>query len=117
VAGQRASFGQTSSAAAQTDVRQRYDSGQWYIPSYTLQCVGFDTALNDAMMAIDARLRCESEIKISHTLRKRQRTDTPSRCEPAEAEGSATSEGSFKKGRYDTEGGNDAVNACEAKKE
>ncbi|KAJ6546866.1 hypothetical protein B0H19DRAFT_244231 [Mycena capillaripes] len=93
VADKKVPMGQQTSYATQYDVRQRYDSGQWNIPCYSLQCVGYDMALYEALTASAVMLRCDQEVSISKTqsLGKRRRTETPSACElggeSAKAEG------------------------------
>ncbi|KAJ7144897.1 hypothetical protein C8R43DRAFT_558932 [Mycena crocata] len=87
IASQKLPVGQTASHALQMDVRQRYDSGQWSVPCYTLQCVGFDMALYDALTATSAKLRCDANLSNSSVVAiggKRRRTETPSCCEPGD---------------------------------
>ncbi|KAJ7460845.1 hypothetical protein B0H11DRAFT_153978 [Mycena galericulata] len=89
IANQKLPGGQTASYASQVNVRQRYDSGQWSVQCYTLQCVGYDRALYDVLATTAAKLRHESEVSISQSLGKRRRTETPSLC--GESEKSDTS--------------------------
>ncbi|KAJ6606297.1 hypothetical protein DFH09DRAFT_1353457 [Mycena vulgaris] len=86
VASQRGSVGQHASHAAQVDIRQRYDSGQWNIPCYTLQCVGFNMTLHDTLIATASKI----EIPDPPSLGKRLRTETPSRYGSAAADESAS---------------------------
>ncbi|TRM59835.1 hypothetical protein BD626DRAFT_506571 [Schizophyllum amplum] len=37
--------GQTPSVATQLEVRRRYDTGEWNVPCYSLQCIGYDLNL------------------------------------------------------------------------
>jgi hypothetical protein len=98
--------GQQASYAAQVHTRQSYDSGEWNIPSYTLQCIGYDVALCEALTATAAKLHSERSIsKLS--LGKRQRTKTPS---VSGFEGSTKAEGSIKPARA-AESENDLVDA------
>ncbi|KAJ7491135.1 hypothetical protein FB451DRAFT_632489 [Mycena latifolia] len=96
IASQSMPLGQDPSHAAEVNVRQRYDSGQWSAPCYTLQCVGFDMTLHDALTT---KLRCESEIPNPPSLGKRRRAETPSCCGSVETEGSVRPEGFAKKVR------------------
>jgi len=41
--------GQTASYPAQLDVKRRYETGEWSVPCYSLQCLGFNTPLLDAL--------------------------------------------------------------------
>ncbi|KAJ7348967.1 hypothetical protein DFH08DRAFT_998260 [Mycena albidolilacea] len=98
--------GQQASYAAQMHTRQSYDSGEWNIPSYTLQCIGYDVALCEALTVTAAKLHSERSIsKLS--LGKRQRTKTPS---VSGFEGSTKAEGSIKLVRA-AESENDLVDA------
>ncbi|KAJ7118885.1 hypothetical protein C8R44DRAFT_878417 [Mycena epipterygia] len=97
IASQKVPAGQNLSYTNQIDVRARYDSGQWNVPCYTLQCVGFDMALHDALAATAAKLCHEPDIPNAQSLGKRYRTETPSRSDITE--GSEKSDGSVKKVR------------------
>jgi hypothetical protein len=86
--------GQHVSYPNSIDIRQRYDSGQWNIPCYTMQCVGYDMALYDALAVTAANILHCKEAK-TQSLGKRRRTETPSVCglgdESAKGEGSIKS--------------------------
>ncbi|KAJ7771488.1 hypothetical protein B0H16DRAFT_1770984 [Mycena metata] len=72
---------QPGSYTTPIDIRQRYESGQWNVPCYSLQCVGYDMELYEALQS--TALRCErdvSTISRSQSLGKRRRTETPSIC-------------------------------------
>ncbi|KAJ7778698.1 hypothetical protein DFH07DRAFT_537734 [Mycena maculata] len=84
IANQRLPAGQSASYANEAHIRQRYDAGQWSIPSYALQCVGYDRLLYDALKVTAAELRGESEPLNSHSLGKRRKTESPSRFEESE---------------------------------
>ncbi|KAK7024087.1 Dolichyl-diphosphooligosaccharide--protein glycosyltransferase subunit WBP1 [Favolaschia claudopus] len=93
VANQR-SGGRQASLPTQVHIRQRYDSGLWNIPSYTLQCVGYDSELCNALAAAAVRLACghaesiERQAEVASISRqsslsqlgKRRRTETPPTC-------------------------------------
>ena len=51
VASQSLPPGQTAPYPAQLEVKRRYEMGEWSVPCYSLQCVGFNTALYDALCA------------------------------------------------------------------
>ncbi|KAJ7184469.1 hypothetical protein C8R46DRAFT_1343544 [Mycena filopes] len=76
----------TSYATTQIDVRERYDSGQWSVPCFSLQCVGYDMELYEALHSTASLLRGEPDISSSssssraQSLGKRRRTETPSIC-------------------------------------
>ncbi|KAK7034973.1 Dolichyl-diphosphooligosaccharide--protein glycosyltransferase subunit WBP1 [Favolaschia claudopus] len=91
VANQR-SGGLQASVPLQVHTRQWYDSGLWKIPSYTLQCVGYDNELCIALAAAAARLERGREISTrpsevasistpSTRPGKRRRTKTLPTCE------------------------------------
>ncbi|KAI0037982.1 hypothetical protein FA95DRAFT_1313509 [Auriscalpium vulgare] len=44
--------GQYASHAAQLDLKRRYDTGEWVIPCYMLQCVGFDNGFHDTLHGV-----------------------------------------------------------------
>ncbi|KAJ7042091.1 hypothetical protein C8F04DRAFT_116032 [Mycena alexandri] len=72
---------QPASYTTQIDIRQRYDSGQFNVPCYSLECVGYDMELYDALQSTATMLRCDRErdvSTISRSLGKRRRTETPS---------------------------------------
>lgn len=100
LAAQRLSNGQQTSYASQAVIRQNYDSGEWNIPCYSLECVGYDMALYEALTASAAMLRCEQEVSISktQTLGKRRRTETPTACEVGDE---SAKEGSMKNARVE----------------
>jgi len=49
VASQTLPPGQTAPYPAQLEVKRRYEMGEWSVPCYTLQCVGFNTTLYEAL--------------------------------------------------------------------
>ncbi|KAJ7471235.1 hypothetical protein B0H11DRAFT_2237533 [Mycena galericulata] len=75
IASQMVPGSQAASYGSQAGVRQRYDSGQWSIQCYTLECVGYDMALYDALVATVAKVHQESDGSVSQLIGKRRRTD------------------------------------------
>ncbi|KAF7353763.1 Dolichyl-diphosphooligosaccharide--protein glycosyltransferase subunit WBP1 [Mycena venus] len=80
VADHKLQAGQHASYATQIEIRQRYDTGHWNIPCYTLECVEYSIALYEAMAVAAAKLlHCEQEVLISRqSLGKRRRTPSSS---------------------------------------
>ncbi|KAJ6620344.1 hypothetical protein B0H10DRAFT_1791874 [Mycena sp. CBHHK59/15] len=77
IANQKLPVGQAASYASQIDVRRRYDSGQWSVPCYTLQCVGFNMTLYDALKIAAAKFGGgEKQVDEAQSLGKRHRTDS-----------------------------------------
>src|SRR6202042_3257643 len=58
VANQALQPGQTPSMPALLGIKNRYDLGEWSVPCFSLQCVGFDMSLYQALhsAAISVRL-------------------------------------------------------------
>ncbi|KAJ7611663.1 hypothetical protein FB45DRAFT_313780 [Roridomyces roridus] len=77
IAGERLPTGQHATHADKLHVRECYDSGQWAVPCYALQCVGYDKTLHDILRATAATIQMRLP-SIQPSLGKRRRAESPS---------------------------------------
>ncbi|KAL1742615.1 hypothetical protein HDZ31DRAFT_84007 [Schizophyllum fasciatum] len=77
--------GQAPSVAAQLEVRRRYDTGEWNVPCYSLQCIGYDMALYATLHEVALATSRRSSLVSDHGVRQdgvsRAASSTPSTVE------------------------------------
>ncbi|KAI4518146.1 hypothetical protein K525DRAFT_259923 [Schizophyllum commune Loenen D] len=81
--------GQTPTIPAQLEVRRRYDTGEWNVPCYSLQCIGYDltlyNTLHEVAQATSRRGSIVSEPGMRQDEVSRETSSTPSTVDVPEA--------------------------------